>query len=126
MEATSKPTILVVDDEPIVRKLLRMTLGSDVVTIVEARDGLEAIAMAQATRPDLVLLDVRLPELDGYEVCARLKADPATADSHVVLLTTAVADGQPALDTLDVDGVITKPFSPLGLLHLVYGTLHLT
>jgi len=51
VEATSKPTILVVDDEPIVRKLLRMTLGSDVVTIVEARDGLEAIAMAQATRP---------------------------------------------------------------------------
>lgn len=92
-EATARATILIVDDTPGSLELLVSVLGTDYRTIV-ARDGEQALRrLAEGLRPDLVLLDVRMPGLSGYEVCRRLKADPATRDIPVIFVT--------ALDDVD-------------------------
>ena len=113
-------TILVVDDDPLVRKLITATL-EDVggFRLREAGDGEEALATAVAESPQIVLLDVDMPRLDGVETCRRLRSDPATADATIVMLT-----GMPGIDedravAAGADLFLTKPFSPLRLLRLV-------
>ena len=112
-----RPTLLIVDDEAAVRRLLRLALGQLADRILEAGDGAEALALAASARPDLVLLDVGLPDLDGYAVCRRLKGDPATAGAAVLLLTghageRARREGAEA----GADAYLAKPF---GLAELV-------
>jgi CheY-like chemotaxis protein len=110
-------TILVVDDDDDVRGLLRATIERGVHRVVTADDGEEALRLVERAAPDLVLLDVNMPGLDGPEVCRRLKADPATRAIPVLMLTAATqaADRQRGLDA-GADGYITKPFSPRALL----------
>lgn len=126
MESSSKPTILVVDEEPGVRKLLRLTIDPEKARIVEADDGAEAVALARAIHPDIVLLDVYLPTLSGYEVCTRLRADPQTAGTRLIVLSS-VPDAKDRLTArrLGVDGYVPKPFHPSRLRRLVDDTLHL-
>ncbi len=81
------PHVLVVDDDPDNRMLLRELLAADDYRVSEAADGAEAIRIASARPPDVVLLDVLMPGLDGIEVCKRLKSDPATATVPVILVT---------------------------------------
>jgi len=113
-------TILIAEDEPNVVELVRVTLEDQRVQVVAAPDGTSALELAARLQPDLVLLDVGLPDISGLEVCRRLRHDPATAGTPVVMLTAAaqqadVAQGLAAGATL----YLTKPFSPVRLLSLV-------
>jgi CheY-like chemotaxis protein len=113
--------ILLADDEPAVRRLVTATLADETrYQILEAGDGAEALALARAEQPALLLLDVNMPELDGYEVCKALKADPATRGIVVVMLTAMAqpADRERGL-AVGADSFFTKPFSPLALLEKV-------
>ena len=108
--------LLIVDDEDGVRALVRMTLDSGRYEIIEAREGNEALALAREHRPELVLLDVMLPDISGLDVCRELKGDPDLAATTVVMLTaraqtTDLGDAEEA----GADGYFTKPFSPIAL-----------
>ena len=108
--------ILAVDDEPHILKLVAFSLKSGGYEVLEATDGLSAITVALAEHPDLILLDVMMPALDGYEACRRLKADPATAEIPIIMLTakTQVAE-QKIGHEAGAAGYITKPFTPKDL-----------
>jgi len=117
--------ILLVDDEDDIREVaqmsLEMTAGWEVVA---ASSGAEALRLAAAERPDAILLDVMMPGMDGPATARGLKADAATADIPIVLLTAKV---QPAdrrrFDDLGVAGILSKPFDPMTLADEVAGVL---
>lgn len=114
------PTIMVVDDEPSIVELVRVTLEDDRVRIVVAADGGEALAVAHLERPDLILLDVNLPDLSGLEVCRRLRAEARTRSTKIVMLTAAAQrDDVERGRAAGADDYLTKPFSPVRLLTLV-------
>ena len=118
------PTILVVDDEPPILELVRYTLEDEQIRVLEAADGLQALEAALAARPDLILLDVQMPCLDGLEVCRRLRADPSLAGTRIVMLTAAGQDADRARGiAAGADEYLTKPFSPLALFTLVRSLL---
>lgn len=112
--------LLIVDDEEGVRSLVRMTLESDNYEILEAKRADEALRMVREHLPDLVLLDVMLPDYSGVEVCRALKADPRTSSVPIVMLTAKAqsTDLEEAEDA-EADGYFTKPFSPVALLRRV-------
>jgi DNA-binding response OmpR family regulator len=112
--------LLIVDDEEGVRSLVRMTLESDKYEILEARRGQDALKLVREHLPDLVLLDVMLPDTSGVEVCRALKCDPATAAVTIVMLTAKAqnADLEDA-ESAGADGYFIKPFSPVALLRRV-------
>jgi CheY-like chemotaxis protein len=115
--------VLVVDDDPFIRKLITTTL-EDVseYRLHEAGDGLEALDVARREHPSLVFLDVDMPQLNGIEACRRLRADPATSRTTIVMLTAALGDGvERQAEEAGADLFLTKPFSPLDLLRLVDG-----
>jgi CheY-like chemotaxis protein len=116
----SARTILVVDDDDDIRSLLRAMIERGPHRVLEAADGAEALGVIRRARPDLVVLDVNMPELDGPEVCRRVRADAATRDLPVLVLTAAARDEERrrAL-AAGADGFLTKPFSPLALLDLI-------
>ena len=114
-------SVLIADDDPFVRKLIVTTL-EDVAgfELVEAADGREAVEVAMRDRPELVFLDVDMPEVDGFEACRRLRADPHTARAMIVMLTAAAGDSaEREAETAGADLFLSKPFSPLALLRLV-------
>lgn len=113
-------TILVVDDEAPIVDLVRFTLEDADVRVVEASDGAEALVLARRIKPDLVLLDVHMPKLDGLEVCRQLRREPDFARTPIVMLTASgqQADRSSGLSA-GADEYLTKPFSPLALLALV-------
>jgi len=114
-------TILIVDDDPMIRKLIATTL-EDVsgYRLEEAADGAEAIARAASAQPQIVFLDVDMPNVNGIEACRKLRADPSTAEATIVMLTGDSGPGaeRGALEA-GADLFLTKPFSPLHLLRLV-------
>jgi two-component system alkaline phosphatase synthesis response regulator PhoP len=114
------PTVLIVDDEPNIIELVRITLEDDRVRVVTAEAGAEALTLAEVERPELVLLDVNLPDLSGLEVCRRLRDDPRLGDTRIVMLTAAAqrAEVERGL-AAGADEYLTKPFSPVRLLSLV-------
>ena len=112
--------ILIVDDEPNIVELVRMTLEDDRVRVMEAGDGHRALALAHAAPPDLVFLDVNLPDISGAEVCRRLRGDGRFTETKVVMLTAAAQDSDVALGlAAGADHYLTKPFSPVRLLSIV-------
>ena len=118
------PTILVVDDEPPILELVRYTLEDEQIRVLEAADGVQALEVAQTARPDLILLDVQMPRLDGIEVCRRLRADTALGGTRIVMLTAAGQDADRARGlAAGADEYLTKPFSPLALFTLVRSLL---
>ena len=118
------PTILVVDDEPPILELVRFTLEDEQIRVLEASDGAQALETALAVRPDLILLDVQMPRLDGLEVCRRLRADASLAGTRIVMLTAAGQDADRARGlAAGADEYLTKPFSPLALFTLVRSLL---
>jgi len=112
--------ILVADDDADILALVTTILERSGHEVMAARDGAEAVAVAQQRRPDLVVLDVAMPELDGLEVLQRLRADAGTRDVPVVLLS---AQAQEAAVTLGfatgADAYVRKPFSPRELVDRV-------
>jgi DNA-binding response OmpR family regulator len=119
-----KKRVLLADDDPALRRLIRATLGESDFELLQAADGEDALQVALSEHPLLVLLDVNMPRLDGFEVCRRLKGDPATADIKVVMLTARGSE----IDRLEAraagaDEYFSKPFSPIQLLNKVYALL---
>jgi CheY-like chemotaxis protein len=113
-------TILIADDEPHITALVRVTLEDDRVRIVEASTGEEALDLLETIQPDIVLLDVNMPGIDGFEVCRRLRGDPRFAEAKVVMLTAAAQAADRARGrAAGADDYLTKPFSPIRLLSLV-------
>jgi len=113
-------TILIADDEPAIVDLVRFTLEDPHVRIVDAADGAVAVELARRERPDVALLDVRMPRLDGLEACRRLRELPECAHTRVVLLTAAAqAEDRRRGLAAGAHHYLTKPFSPLALLTLV-------
>jgi two-component system, OmpR family, phosphate regulon response regulator PhoB len=112
--------LLIVDDEEGVRSLVRMTLESDQYEILEAQRGDDALELVRKHLPDLVLLDVMLPDISGVEVCRTLKADARTNPVTILMLTAKAqnADLEEAEDA-GANGYFTKPFSPVALLRRV-------
>jgi len=108
--------ILIVDDDPDIRTLVAVTLG-DSHAIMEAADGVDAISLARKEAFDLVLLDVMMPRMDGFEACRQLKGDPLTTNTPVIMLTA-----RGTREDLDrgreagADDYFVKPFSPIALL----------
>lgn len=116
--------ILAVDDEAHILKLVSFSLSSKGFDVLEATDGLTAIDIAEKEQPDLILLDVMMPALDGYEACRRLKANPATASIPVVMLSAKSQKAEQAtgLEAGAID-YICKPFTPKDLVAQVRGFL---
>ena len=120
----AKRRVLLADDDPALHRLIGATLGSDDFELLQAIDGEEALRVARGEHPALVLLDVNMPRLDGFEVCRRLKSDPATTDIKVVMLTARGADvDRVRAREAGADEYFIKPFSPVQLLNKVYALL---
>jgi CheY-like chemotaxis protein len=109
--------ILIVDDEPNVRRLLRTLLKKN-FTIIEAEDGEQAVAIAGVEKPDLILMDIMMPKMDGYTSCYVLKKEPATRSIPILMLTAIDFKLNLELSKeIGADGYITKPFNSKDLLH---------
>ena len=113
IDEKGKETLLLVDDNPINLQVLFETLKQSGYKLIAAKDGQKALAMASSARPDLILLDIMMPGMDGYEVCRRLKEDETTRDIPIIFVTAMgeTSDETKGLELGAVD-YITKPFSP--------------
>jgi DNA-binding response OmpR family regulator len=115
-----KPKVLVIDDEAPIRLLCRVNLEAEKMTVIEAEEGEAGLELARTQRPDVILLDVMMPGMDGWEVLQRLLDDETTREIPIVFLT-ARAELRDRARGLDLGGVdyVTKPFNPLELAPLV-------
>jgi DNA-binding response OmpR family regulator len=107
-------TVLVADDDPDIIRFVEVNLRLEGYQVAVARNGEQALDKALELLPDLVLLDVRMPVIDGFEVCARLRADPRGAAVPVILLTANIpvtGDHQRARE-VGADDFVVKPFDP--------------
>jgi response regulator RpfG family c-di-GMP phosphodiesterase len=111
--------LLIVDDDAGLRALFRTTFEVVDVEVDEAANGVDALAAIQRDRPDAVVLDVRMPGMDGIELCRRIKADPTLAGVSVVLLSASGDEGRARAHDAGADAFMLKPFSPLELLNVV-------
>jgi diguanylate cyclase (GGDEF)-like protein len=117
-------SILVVDDDPDIARFVEVNLRSAGYDVSVASDGEEALEKAGVLRPDLVLLDVMMPRIDGFEVAHRLRRNPQTANTSIIMLTAkALATDKVLGLTAGADDYIIKPFDPIELLARVKGTL---
>ncbi|MGH2785768.1 MAG: response regulator transcription factor [Actinomycetota bacterium] len=115
---------MIVDDDPLIRGVVRAVLEDQDYVLEEAASGEEALALAERHAPDLVLLDVMMPGMNGFEVAARFKSDPHLKAAVIVMLTAkdAPEDRIRGMNA-GADVYFTKPFSPLELLTTVGGAL---
>ena len=117
-------TILVVDDDPDIARFVEVNLRSAGYEVSVAGDGEEALERATDIRPDLVLLDVMMPRLDGFEVAQRLRKNPQTANTSIIMLTAKALSSDKVTGLQSgADDYIIKPFDPIELLARVKGTL---
>jgi two-component system phosphate regulon response regulator PhoB len=117
-------TILIADDEAHVVELVRVTLEDERVRVLDAPDGTTALALAAELEPELIFLDVNLPDLSGLEVCRRLRRELSLAGVCIVMLTAAAQQDDIARGlAAGATHYLTKPFSPVRLLSLVEGLL---
>ena len=113
-EQECKPTVLVVDDNQENLELLQAYLEDVDCRTISARDGLEALNIVSKNRPDLILLDVMMPKMSGFEVCKRIKNDPHTSDIPVIMVTalSEFGDIERAIDS-GTDDFLSKPVNKL-------------
>ncbi|HET9490960.1 MAG TPA: response regulator transcription factor [Methylomirabilota bacterium] len=109
--------VLVVEDEPDVAELLRYNLQKEGWEVLAVSTGAEALRRAREARPDVILLDIMVPQLNGWEVCRRLKQDAETRAIPIIMVTGRVEEGDKVLGfELGADDYVTKPFSPRELI----------
>jgi len=109
--------ILVIEDQEDNRAILRDLLAAAGYEYLEAVNGLEGVAVAARERPDLILMDIQLPEIDGYEATRRIKSDPALRPIPIIAVTSYALSGDEAkARAAGCDDYVTKPFSPRALL----------
>ena len=116
--------ILIVDDEPNIVASLEFLMRGDDYDVLVARNGEEALRLAERFRPDVVLLDVMMPQRSGFEVCRRIRENPALRDMKIIMLTARGRDVEKdrGLD-LGANAYVTKPFSTKELMNTVRGLL---
>jgi len=116
----SVKTILHVEDSEANRKLVRLLLANTTYRLIEADDGEEGVAKAHEARPDLILMDVQLPKISGLEATRRLRAEKATAETPIIVITSFALSGddQKAREA-GATGYLAKPYSPRDLLALI-------
>ncbi|PKM81648.1 MAG: DNA-binding response regulator [Firmicutes bacterium HGW-Firmicutes-14] len=120
----SRPLILVVDDESHIVELVRFNLEKGGYRVIEANDGISACNLAKQEKPDLIILDVMLPGMDGLEVCRMIQKDAETSDIPIIMLTARSEEIDKILGLeIGADDYITKPFSPRELLARVKARL---
>jgi len=117
-------TVLVVDDDPVILKLLEVNFEMEGFEVVRAADGFEGLERARAVRPDIVVLDVMMPRMTGYEVAKALREDEDTAHIPIIFVTARAqsTDVERGME-LGVDDYVTKPFDPLDLIARVNALL---
>ncbi len=108
--------VLVADDEPAITELVAFALEMEGFLVIQAPDGPEALRLVKEEHPDLAMVDVMMPGLDGREVCRRIKEDPETADIPVLLFSAAP---NPDLSRARADGFMPKPFDVNNLVDTV-------
>jgi len=117
----SKKKVLIVDDQEMIRKLVKMTLSSGEFEVHEAKEGTEALMIAQKIRPDVIILDVMMPgEFNGIEVCKRLRTVSMTSESIILMLSakTQEIDKEEGMAAGATDYLV-KPFSPQYLVQVM-------
>lgn len=112
--------VLVVDDDPTILRLLQVNLEMEGYEVVTASDGSQALQRIRELQPDLVLLDVMMPELDGWQVCEQVRREPDLQHIPVVFLSARAQDADVGRGhEAGADAYITKPFDPLALVELI-------
>ncbi len=118
-KTSTKKTLIIADDEPTIRLLVSSILGKS-YNMLTAADGQEVLDTVSQNKPDLILMDIMMPTMDGYSACASLKKDPRTADIPVVMLTVVGHELNKVLaEQMGADGYITKPFNSQDLKDMV-------
>ena len=122
---TDKPYLLYIEDERPVIELVRLTLQTDRLEVIGVTSAADGLAMMRRRRPELLLLDLMMPDLNGWDVYRAMKADPTLADIPVIVITAKVRDtGHLIVPDLPlVDDYITKPFSVARLIRAVQNVL---
>ncbi len=120
----SKRKILIVDDERYILHILDFSLGAEGYEVITAGDGEQALERTHSDRPDLIVMDIMMPKMDGFEACKALKANPDTCNIPVIMLTAKgrEIDRKRGLDA-GADDYLTKPFSPAKLIERVHVVL---
>ena len=114
--AIVNPVVLAVDDEPHILFILSQVLASKGCTVLTADGGEKALKLAAKNLPNLIILDVMMPDISGFEVCKQLKSDPKTKNIPVVILTAEQnEEHKEAMVRMGIADYISKPFSPNGL-----------
>ena len=115
-QATTKKKVLIVDDEPNVRRLSR-TILSKKFDVCEAEDGKQAVEIANAQQPDVILMDMMMPKMDGLTACHMIRKDPATKSIPIIMVTAIGFELNIKLSQqMGANGYVTKPFSSQELL----------
>lgn len=118
--AAEEKRILIADDDPVILRLIQVNLELEGYVVLTANNGQEAVDVATAENPDLVILDIMMPRLDGYQACEQLKSSEATKEIPVIFLSAKAQQGD--IDkgqSFGVAAYITKPFDPTELLEVV-------
>ena len=116
--------ILVVDDQEDLRGVLRDLLTGSGYTVIEAADGEAGVAKAKSDRPDLILMDIQMPVIDGYEATRRIKVDPDLNPIPIIAVSSFAMKGdEEKARAAGCDHYVTKPYSPMQLLRLIRGLL---
>jgi len=116
----SGKTILYVEDNELNRKMIRHLLRSTSYRLIEAPDGETGMAMARSERPDLILMDVQLPKISGIEATRTLRADPATAATPIIAITSfALSGDEQRAKEAGASAYLAKPYSPFQLLGMI-------
>ncbi len=126
MKGSSKHeiTILAVDDEPVNLKLVQSALAPKGYKIITAKNGEEAVNLARKYKPSLILMDILMPNMDGYAACSSIKTDQSTKNIPVIMLTGLGFELNKKLaETAGADGYITKPFNADEILDLISKTV---
>jgi len=120
----AKGKILVVDDEIYIVHILDFSLGMEGYEVITALDGEQALEKARTEKPDLIVLDIMMPKLDGYETCRMLKGDDITREIPVILLSAKGRNVDQKIGfEVGADDYITKPFSPRKLVERINAIL---
>ena len=116
--------ILVVEDQEDLRGMLRDLLAGSDYSVIEATDGAAGIAMAKSERPDLILMDIQMPVIDGYEATRQIRADPAIDGIPIIAVSSFAMKGdEQKARSAGRDHYVTKPYSPMQLLKVIRGIL---
>jgi CheY-like chemotaxis protein len=125
MDAHISKKVLIVDDEMTVRRLVKRLLSKE-YNVIEAENGIEAIDIAKNQKPDLILMDMMMPKMDGLSACYAIKKDVATSQIPVVMLSAITHDLNKRLseNVMGANGYITKPFNPVELISTIRSLLN--